>query len=99
MTRAFGRDIVAGRLPYRRLTLVQGTRAWHDFRRSVIGASDAPTIMGENPWKSAAELLREKHSQADPWAGNAMTRRGSELEPAALMRIASHARHQESIEI
>ena len=38
----------------------QGTKAWHEWRSQGIGASDAPAIMGENPWKSPAQVLREK---------------------------------------
>lgn len=30
------------------------------LRRNYIGASDAPIIMGESPWKSPAKLYREK---------------------------------------
>ena len=34
------------------VNLEQGTDDWHAWRRQGIGASDAPTIMVENPWKS-----------------------------------------------
>ena len=44
----------------RRDDIAQGTAAWHDWRATVIGSSDAPAIMGENPWKSAKTLLEEK---------------------------------------
>ena len=40
--------------------LEQGSREWHAWRKGVIGASDAPKIMGENPWGSRASLLDEK---------------------------------------
>ena len=40
--------------------LKQGTRERLEWRHQGIGASDAPTIMGENPWKTAPELLHEK---------------------------------------
>ena len=40
--------------------LEQGSREWHAWRKGVIGASDAPKIMGENPWGSRSSLLDEK---------------------------------------
>ncbi len=63
--------------------LEQGTDAWLEWRSGGIGASDAPAIMGENPWKSAAALMREKLGQVRKFAGNAAMQRGNELEPAA----------------
>ncbi len=48
-----------------------------------IGASDAPVIMGENPWKTPQVLLDEKLGKIAPFQGNAATRRGNELEPIA----------------
>ena len=38
----------------------QGTREWLEWRHRGIGASDASTIMGENRFKDAVELLQEK---------------------------------------
>ena len=48
--------------PYKLVELEQGTDAWLDWRQTGIGASDAPTIMDENPWKTRAKLLLEKVS-------------------------------------
>ena len=67
----------------RRDDIAQGTSAWHEWRTTVIGSSDAPAIMGENPWKSASALLEEKIGTRVRFAGNAATRRGTELEPQA----------------
>ena len=67
----------------RRDDIPQGTTAWHDWRTTVIGSSDAPAIMGENPWKSAKALLEEKLGIRARFQGNAATRRGSALEPQA----------------
>ena len=36
--------------------LEQGSSEWHAWRRGVIGASDASTIIGENKFKSQAYL-------------------------------------------
>ncbi len=63
--------------------LDQGTPEWLEWRTSGIGASDAPTIMGENPWKTAAELLREKRGRAARSGANAAMARGTALEPEA----------------
>jgi putative phage-type endonuclease len=63
--------------------LIQGTPEWLTWRNNGIGASDAPTIMGENPWKTAAQLLSEKSAKATASTPNAAMRRGTELEPEA----------------
>ena len=63
--------------------LIQGSHKWHQWRRGVIGASDAPTIIGENPWKSEKYLMREKLGQTKPFSGNSATREGHQLEPIA----------------
>jgi putative phage-type endonuclease len=65
------------------IELIQGSPEWLEWRRNGIGASDAPTIMGENPWKSADQLLEEKcvklrESQTTPAMEN-----GIALEPEA----------------
>lgn len=41
-------------------SLTQGSSEWLAWRKKVIGASDAPTIMGENHRESADHLMREK---------------------------------------
>jgi putative phage-type endonuclease len=69
--------------PYFRLSLDQGSAKWHSWRSGIIGASDAPVIMGESPWKSAARLLAEKNGLSERFRGNAKTRRGAVLEPTA----------------
>ena len=63
--------------------LEQGSLAWHAWRRGVIGASDAATIMGENPWASAQRLLEEKLGLHRAFGGNAATREGHRLEEFA----------------
>jgi predicted phage-related endonuclease len=40
--------------------LTQGTDDWKQWRKLVIGASDAPTIMSENKFGSVQNLLDEK---------------------------------------
>ena len=61
----------------------QGSDVGLEWRHNGIGASDASTIMGENRFKSAAELLREKSGPAQDFGQNAAMARGTELEPEA----------------
>ncbi|MCC7202483.1 MAG: YqaJ viral recombinase family protein [Nitrospirae bacterium] len=78
----------AGENQNRHYTIVklrQGTREWHEWRRQGIGASDAPTVMGENPWKSPEYLLREKRGEIT-FGLNAAMVRGIALEPIARKR-------------
>ena len=63
--------------------LQQGSSEWHAWRRGVIGASDASTIMGENRFKSRSYLIKEKLGQVREFQGNAKTREGQNLEGVA----------------
>ncbi|MCK4817779.1 YqaJ viral recombinase family protein [bacterium] len=72
-------------LPYRLVDIAQGTSEWLHWRNQGLGASDAPAIMGENPWKSRERLLKEKLNELSFWQNDAM-RRGIELEPEARRR-------------
>lgn len=40
--------------------IIQGTPEWHEFRSRHLNASDSPAMMGESPYKTRDELLREK---------------------------------------
>lgn len=63
--------------------LDQGSPAWHDWRKRVIGASEAKVIMGEDRWKGRQQLIEEKLGLVRPFAGNAVTERGQRLETPA----------------
>jgi len=65
------------------IDLQQGTTEWHEWRSHGIGGSDAPAIMGENPWKTATQLLLEKLGTGQKQATNAAMARGTALEPEA----------------
>lgn len=67
---------------YRIVEHIQGSKKWLDWRRQGICASDAPTIMGENPWKSRDYLMREKIEGIECTPNEKMIR-GRELEPEA----------------
>lgn len=66
----------------------QKTPEWLEFRKSKIGASDAPVIMGVSHWKTPLQLWNEKLSldstitENNPWM-----QRGIELEPQALAKF------------
>ena len=71
----------------------QGTDSWRAWRRGVIGASDAPTIMGENPWASPRRLMEEKLGLHREFTGNAATREGHRLEEFARKELSTkHSR-------
>src|SRR5207249_3760503 len=63
--------------------LHQGTPEWREWRHTGIGSSDACVIMGENRFKSVAELLREKRAPAKDFGCNEAMTRGIEDEPEA----------------
>lgn len=44
----------------RTIQLGQGTPEWKQWRASRFTASDAPTMLGINPYKTRDALLREK---------------------------------------
>lgn len=69
--------------------LEQGSREWHAWRKGVIGASDAPKIMGENPWGSRSSLLDEKLGLVREFQGNAKTREGNSFEGDARRSLAT----------
>ena len=70
--------------------LEQGTQQWRNWRKGVVGASDAPTIMGENPWASRSRLLEEKLGLHKEFEGNAATREGHQLEGSARKVLENH---------
>jgi len=70
-------------MSYTIVNLQQGTKEWLEWRNQGIGASDAPTIMGENPWKSEDYLLQEKCEGTNTNFKNCDMERGIALEPEA----------------
>lgn len=62
--------------------LEQGSDAWHKFRNSRIGASDAAIIMEVSPWSTAYNLWEVKQGLVKVEENEAM-RRGKDLEPIA----------------
>lgn len=58
----------------------QGSAEWLEARRSLITATDIPVLLGLSPWKSEAQLAREKAGEP---AGESTVRMriGTALEP------------------
>jgi len=61
----------------------QNTQEWLDLRKNHIGASDAPIILGQSPWKTAFQLWEEKLGLRELPQMNEAMMRGHELEPIA----------------
>jgi putative phage-type endonuclease len=74
--------ILDSKFPFKIIHLEQGTKEWLNWRNSGIGASDAPTIMNENRFKSREELLYEKQNKIFPQSNDKM-KMGTMLEPEA----------------
>lgn len=64
------------------LDIAPNTEEWVILRRNKIGASDAPVIMGVDPYRSPSELWEEKMIGSKQFTSKAM-RRGHDLEPIA----------------
>ncbi|MBB4633198.1 lambda-exonuclease family protein [Sphingosinicella soli] len=81
-------------MPFSVVDLDQGNARWLTWRSGGLGASDAPAVMGENPWKSRKRLLKEKidalAGAVSQWRGNAVMARGNALEPEARRLYAGH---------
>src|SRR5215472_11217794 len=63
--------------------LHQNTPAWHRWRMDGIGASDAPVIMGETPFKTPRALWSIKTGRMPEDPAGPAARRGHELEQYA----------------
>lgn len=61
----------------------QGTDAWHEFRRSGIGASESAAVLGLSPYKNIVDVFREKTERSFPTIANAFMQHGIETEPIA----------------
>ncbi|GIV50913.1 MAG: hypothetical protein KatS3mg038_1434 [Candidatus Kapaibacterium sp.] len=66
-------------------------------RRSFLGASDAPAILGLSPWRTAYEVWAEKTGRIDSWSGNAATSAGQLLEPAVLAWASEELRRRHDL--
>lgn len=71
---------------YTIIELQQGSAEWLEWRKNGIGASDAPAIMDENPYKSSKQLLKEKLGPIRESIKNSAMSLGTSLEPEARRR-------------
>lgn len=65
------------------LSLIQNTPEWYAFRKTAIGASDMPIILGISPFKTRYQLWLEKTGLEQSPPGNFATERGKILEDIA----------------
>jgi putative phage-type endonuclease len=63
------------------LPVRQATAEWAEARRSGIGGSDAPVVVGESPYRSPYELWAEKLRLVQPPEENEAMTWGRRLEP------------------
>ncbi len=61
--------------------LVQGSDEWLSMRRTHIGGSDAPIIMGVSPWTTPRQLFERKLCIVPEQQTNAAMLRGQQSEP------------------
>lgn len=69
--------------PYQLIPLVERMPAWWEWRRSGIGSSDAPAILGDKQAKSPERLLLDKQAGAVDPANTFVREQGARLERAA----------------
>ena len=60
---------------------------WLELRKSSIGGSDAASILGFNPWKSAIDVWMEKTGRSKPIEDNERMRIGRDLEEYVAKRF------------
>jgi len=81
-------DYALTKFPYYEVDeLIQGSDVWLNWRRSIIGSSDAAVLMNENPWSSVSYLLKQKLGEVPEFQGNTATREGIFLENEARKKI------------
>lgn len=59
------------------------TKEWEKMRQEMVGASDAPIIMGVSPYETAYQLWQRKLDLVPPKQSTYAMNRGHELEPVA----------------
>ena len=70
-------------LYYTEYDLRQNTPEWMEWRNSGLGASDASTILGMNPWKTREDLLKSKRGTGGEFVESEAMRKGHAYEPLA----------------
>jgi hypothetical protein len=63
----------------------QRTTEWYEQRKNAITASDIPTVLGENSYKTPWSLFLDKcNANEKPFVGNDATRWGNHYEDIAI---------------
>jgi putative phage-type endonuclease len=83
-------------MAYRIVEVEQGTPAWHEWRAACYTASQAPAVMGCNPWfpKTPRELYQLRTGQREVFVTAAMQRgNDSEFRARAILNDIIHKAH------
>ena len=64
----------------------QRTEEWYNLRENLLTASDVPTVIGDNKYKSKKKLLKEKCNLCMKFKGNKATEHGQRYESIALKK-------------
>ena len=62
----------------------QRTPEWYKQREGALTASDVPTVLGDNKYKTKYQLLLDKCGAGKPFTGNEATRWGNHYEDTAI---------------
>jgi len=70
-------------MKYKKVNVEQGSKEWLNWRKSVITATDCPSILGTSKFQTAYKCWQRKCSLIGEQTCNAAMERGSMLEPQA----------------
>jgi putative phage-type endonuclease len=70
-------------MKFKFIELEQGTPEWLAWRKTVITATDASILMGNNPWDTPYKVWQRKLGLAEEKVSNDAMERGKRLEPEA----------------
>lgn len=70
-------------MKYKKVNFEQGTKEWLNWRKSVITATDCPSILGSSKFQTAYKCWQRKCSLIEEQPCNAAMARGTKLEPEA----------------
>ncbi len=78
------------------ISVKQNSKEWREWRGKGLGASDAPSVMGDSPWTSTFELWLQKTGVMERPPANeyqlAAMKRGTELEPTVRKMFEKHVK-------
>jgi len=77
-------------MTFKFVELEQGSPEWLAWRKTVITATDASIIMGNNPWDTPYQAWQRKLGLAQEKVSNDAMERGKRLEPEARAKFVAH---------